>query len=111
MADAKQRHLRLISKQLHELYLALGVESGCGLVKDDDVRLVKQDAGKSYPLFLAAGERLVPGRLFLQLVGKVLQADTLEHFGNFLNALAVGCVRIGCCAPERSNGDVGSLGE
>ena len=55
MADAEQGHLRLICKQLHEPYLALGVQRGCGFVKDHDIRLVEQDAGESYPLFLAAG--------------------------------------------------------
>ena len=52
-------------KQLHQLVLALGIERRCRLVKHDDVGLVQEDAREREALLLAARERLVPGRLFL----------------------------------------------
>jgi hypothetical protein len=48
MTDADQRRVRqALEHQPHELVLALRIERGGGLVHDDDVRPVEEDAGEA----------------------------------------------------------------
>ena len=56
---------------------------------------MKQNAGEGYPLLLAAGQRLVPRRVFLDLLLEVAEADLVQRLADFLDAPVFGGGRIG----------------
>ena len=59
-----------LPENLHDLDAGLAVQRACGLICQDDIRIVHEGAGDGHPLHLAAGELVRP---LLQLI---LQADT-----------------------------------
>src|SRR5665811_2636025 len=62
----------------------------------------KKQSCEGEPLLLSAGQRLIPRRIFLDLVLEVTEADLVECFADLLNRPVLGCGRIGCGAAQRA---------
>jgi hypothetical protein len=62
-------------------------------------------------VFFASRERLIPGRIFVQLFGEVFQTNELERPGDILGFFALGRVRVRCDPSECADGDVRPLGQ
>ena len=85
VADADDGRLRAaLAEELHQLFLALRIERRRRFVHHDDVRLVQEDAGEGEALLLAARQGLVPGRLLVDALDQMAEADMLEGFGDLL---------------------------
>src|ERR1700732_2034995 len=66
MGDADHGGLgQLLGHQFHHLVLALFIKRRGCLIEHDNVGAVQKQARESEPLLLAAGQRLVPWRVFL----------------------------------------------
>ena len=80
---------------LHHLVLALLVERRGRLVEHDDVGVVQQQPREGEALLLAAGQGLVPRRLFLDLVLEMIEADLVQGLADLLDVPVLGGAGIG----------------
>ena len=110
MGDADDGGLRQLGHDdLHHLVLALFVERGGRLVQHDDVGVVQQQPREGQPLLFAAGQRLVPRRVFLDLLLEVIEADLVQGLADLLERPVLGGAGIGDRAAQRAGRDVGLL--
>jgi hypothetical protein len=82
-------------QELHELVLAGRIERRCRLIEHDDGGPVEQDSRECQPLLLAAGQYLVPGRRFADMVDQVSEADERQCPCDLAGLLGLGRQRIG----------------
>src|SRR4051794_7528251 len=79
MRDADDGSFRqLLGDRLHHLVLALLVKRRGRLVQHDDVGTVQQEPSEGEALLLAAGQRLVPRSLLLDLLLEMIEADLVQ---------------------------------
>ena len=102
VADADQRRLgNLLVDELHQLFLALGIERRGGLVQHDQVGLVDDQPREGEALLLAARQRLLPGAFLVEAVQQMAEPDRFQRFAHRLVLHRVGGHRIGGGAAQR----------
>ena len=90
MADADHRRAgEIFIEQAQHRNLTLFIERRRRFIHDDDLRPLQQEPNKSRSLPLAAGKRLVPALLFVEMLDEITQAASphraFDHIvGDFL---------------------------
>src|SRR5215467_133801 len=69
-----------LHQKLHQMFLTRWIEGGGGFVHDDDVRAMDEDARKRQALLFAAGQDLLPARVFVEAVEEMAEPNFLQGF-------------------------------
>jgi len=64
------------------MFLAQWIEGGGRLVHHDEIGLMQQEPNESDALLFAPGQHVLPGGLFVEPIGQMLEPDERHQFAD-----------------------------
>ena len=96
-------------QELHHTVLAGRIERRCRLIEHDNVRPMEKNSRKCQSLLLAAGQYLVPGRIFTDAVDEMLETDKFQCSRDLNDIFILSRQRIGDRPPQGAYRNVSTL--
>jgi len=79
-----------LQQEPHQLFLAQRIERGGRFIHHYGLRTLNEHAGKGKPLFLSAGEHVLPRRIFIEPIEKMAQTHFLDRLADYGQQPALG---------------------